>query len=366
MKNRIELLRKKLTEKNIDAILISNFYNILYLTGFKTLTTDEREGFAIITQKNVYLMTDSRYVDEKLEALVEKNKLEFCLIEPGKGLMQHITAIIEKDAVKKLGFESEDLKYFEYDRIKHFLTSVELVPVNYLVMPLRDVKDIDEIARTKKACEIGDECLKVVSKIIKEGTEEREVAFKIEMWLKEQGHDMSFDPIVAYDSHAAIAHYNTKEGSGKVKKGSVILIDMGVKYKDYCSDITRMFFFGKPTDEIANVYQTLLYAQKSTIAEINKDTTPEYIDNFCRDQIVSKGLPNFAHSLGHGVGLEIHEYPKVSMYSKDLFIKNQIYTIEPGVYIQGKYGMRVEDTVLMKENSVESLTCFLKDLLILE
>ncbi|MBI4009263.1 aminopeptidase P family protein [Candidatus Roizmanbacteria bacterium] len=361
---RVKRLREKLKEKNIESLLISNFYNVLYLTGFKTLTTDEREAFVLVTNNNMYLFTDERYLSKNDKFQMTNFKLK--LIEPGKGLIVHLLEITSEEKIKTLGFEAEDLRFYEYQKIKEMLQSVILGPTDKIVASVREFKDQEEMSRVEKACQIGDQCLLEITKIIKQDISEREIAFKIEMWIKEKGYDLAFDPIVGIDVNSSLPHYNTKEGNGRVKKGSVILIDFGVKYKDYLSDVTRMFFFGEPSQEIIHIYNVLLNAQEKTIKELSIIESLRETDEFCRKEIIENKLPNYPHSTGHGVGLEIHEYPKVSMNSPDLKKEDQVFTIEPGVYFPEKYGLRIEDTVAIdKDLKPRILTQYSKSLMIL-
>lgn len=363
LQERVEKLRQILKEKGLDGFFISNFYNILYLTGFKTLTNNEREGWALVTAKNVYLFTDSRYIINN-ELLILK------LITPEKGLIKHLTEIVEEEKIQKLGFEGDDLKVSELNRLKEFITNTGLIPFERLVIKIREIKDELEIANLKNACGIADKCLEEIVKTIKIGISEKEIAFKIELWLKEKNHDLSFYPIVAINKNSAVPHYDTRGGNNeKVKKNSIILIDYGAKYRDYHSDTTRMIFTGKPTEEMINTYNNLLTAQEKTIKQLKFDNNPVSIDQFCRKTLstnYSLQTTAYSHSTGHGVGLQIHEYPKISFTSTDVLLPNQVVTVEPGVYLENKWGMRIEDTVLIKENKeVEVLTKFNKKILIL-
>ncbi len=373
---RLQKLRNVMSEKSLNAFLVSNFYNIVYLTDFKTLTTNEREAFVLVTKKNTYLFTDERYVNSNLPASPAGGPLttyKLRLIEPGKGLLFHLDEIVKEEKIKKVGFESEDLRYHEYNTIKLRLSTTQLIPTVQLVIAIREIKDDIEIQKIEKACEIGDQCLQELLPLIKEEMTEKEIAFKMEMWIKEKGYDLAFDPIVAIDANSAVAHHNTKEGSGKVRKGSVVLLDYGVKYKGYLSDITRMLFFGQPTDEMSRAYRVLLNAQESAVKKISEIISLKDIDLFCRKLITDppageagNHLPSYPHSTGHGVGLEIHEYPKVSLNSADLKKEHQIITIEPGVYFPGKWGMRIEDTVVInKDLSARILTKYPKSLQII-
>jgi Xaa-Pro aminopeptidase len=362
LQTRAEKLRKILEGKNLDGFLVSNFYNILYLTGFKTLTDNEREAWTLVTKKNIYLFTDNRYITDKM-----LNIFQTKLITPEKGLIKNLQEIIVEEKLQKLGFEGDDLKVNELQKINKYLINTEFVPLEKSIIKIREIKDEEEINHLKRACKIADQCLDEIIKTIRPGASEKEIAFKIEFWLKEKGYDLSFYPIIAIDKNSAVPHHDTRNGNNeKVKKNSIILVDYGAKFKDYCSDTTRVVFVGKPTNEMINTYKTLLNAQEKTIERVRADNNPVSIDQFCRQQltIVDQRL-TYSHSTGHGVGLQTHEYPKISFTSTDILLSGQIITIEPGVYFNNKWGMRVEDTVLIKENNeVEVLTKFNKEMII--
>lgn len=361
MQERIDKLRLMLAEKNIDALLVSNFYNILYLTGFKGLAPEEREAWVVVTKNNAYLMTDGRYYDQILNSKSEILNFVGRLITPEKNLIFHLREILAQVKIKKLGFESEDLKYAEYLKFKTLLTKVQFTATEKMIMALRAIKDDTEIMRIREACRIADECLTQIIKSIKVGQTEGEIAWKIEKWLKENDSDLAFYPIVGIDANSALPHYDTRaQGQKKVEKGSVILIDFGARYQDYMSDITRMIFVGKPKNEILKTYNLLLTAQLKTLDELKKSADPKHIDS------ISRKSADYSHSTGHGVGLEIHEFPKISSLSTEKIVKNQIITIEPATYLPGKFGMRIEDTVWMKEAlKPEVLTKFPKNLTII-
>lgn len=357
-------LQDILTNSHIDALFITNFYNILYFTGFRTLVPHEREAYVLVTRENVYVFTDGRYVDNlkfKIRNLNsnEKNP-KFKLLTPEKGLMKHLQEIISEEKIVKLGFEREDFKWSEYNTFQKTL-GVELVPQDRIGVKIRAIKETQEIEKIQKACEIGDECLHDISKTLREGSTEKEIAWNIEKWIRDKGYEIAFDPIVAIDANSAVPHYDTKNGNGYVKSGSVVLVDMGVRYEGYNSDITRIFFMGKQSDEVLNAYQTLLSAQIKTVQYLSKDQKLADVDRYCRQLITDNRLPNYAHSTGHGVGLEVHENPKVSGISEDVLEPGNVITIEPGIYIPGKWGMRIEDTVVMNDKQVKVLTAYPKE-----
>ncbi len=375
LQTRVEKLRKILIEKNLNGFLVSNFYNLLYLIGFKTLTENEREAWGLVTKDNIYLFTDSRYIKDQKSKIKTTNQIlnifQPKIITPEKGLIKHLQEIVVEEKIQRLGFEGDDLKVNELQKLKEQLINIELVSLEKLIIKIRGIKDEEEIKKIKIACQIADQCLEEIVKTIKVGATEKEIAFKIEFWLKEKNHNLSFYPIIAIDKNSTVPHYDTQNGNNeKVKKNSIILIDFGAKFQNYHSDMTRMIFVGKPTDEMINAYKILLNAQEKTIEQLKIDNNPVSIDQFCRKVLATNyalQTTTYSHSTGHGVGLQIHEYPKISFTSTDVLFPNQVITIEPGVYIEGKWGMRIEDTVLIKENKqIEVLTKFSKQPLIID
>ncbi len=361
--HRLNQIKNFLNKNQLDGFLISNFFNILYLSNFKTLTENEREAWMLINKKNSHLITDLRY-----QVLLENKHIRTLFIQPPeKRLLNIFEEIINQEGLKKIAFEADDLKVNEFQFFYKNLSKLQVnfYPYEKIIIHNRSIKDKKEIALIKKACQITDQCLTDISKIIKKGLTEKEIAFKIEYWLKEKGCDLAFYPIVAIDKNSAIPHYDTREnGQEKVKNNSIILIDFGVKYKNYLSDITRMFFYGKPSAEQVSVYQKLLSIQEKTINFSQKNFFGRDLDQFCRNLYDKELLPKCSHSIGHGVGLEIHEYPKINFVSEEIITNNQVFTIEPGVYFENKWGMRIEDTVIY-QNKIISLTKFDKKLIII-
>lgn len=362
--DRILQLRQLIKEAKLSSLLITNYYNILYFSGFRPLSPEEREGYLLITLDKVYLLTDGRYLNKELTEKCKSNNIHSLLIDREHPLVYHLHEILTKEKSVELGFESEDLTYQEYHHFQEKLPQVSFIPTIQLGIKLREIKDNEEVENVQKACDIGDACLKDITLLLREDITEKEIAFKIEFWIKEKGYDYSFYPIVACDKNSALPHYDTRGGDCRLTKNSIILIDMGVKYKDYCSDITRMFFVGTPTDEQRHAYYSLLNAQKKTVTSIKEGKSGREIDAYCRS-LIDTSLPMYSHSTGHGVGLEVHEFPKLSAVSDERLKENHIVTVEPGIYKEGQWGMRIEDLVVVKKNGVEVLTKFSKEMTIL-
>ena len=342
--SRIDLVRSELEKLDLDACLISQHHNIFYLTAFQGLSEQEREAWCVVTKEKIYLVTDGRYIDS-----VDNSNLTIRELTAENALPKILSGIIKEEKVTSLGFEAEDLTYHEYSYFKKN-AAVSLKETRRLVSGIREKKDDEEIAAITEACRIMDQCLKEVSGAISLGQTEREIALAIEWWLKQHGSDLAFDPIVAINEHAAIPHFNTKaDGDAKVTAGAVILIDCGALNNHYMSDITRMLVVGKPTAEFSQAYQALLEAQEIAIQLLGEKQHYKNVDLMTRAFLEKKGYPSYAHSTGHGLGLEIHEGPKVALNSKDTIQPGHIVTIEPGIYLKGKFGIRIEDTVVIDE-----------------
>lgn len=377
MQERIDRLQAILAQKKLDAILVSNFYNILYLTGFRGLSDQEREAWAIVTKDKVYLLTDGRYFNQMKNEKGKMKNLSLKLITPKQTVADHLKEIIHEQKIKTLGFEADDLTVAEYQKFSKALEvypernrRVQFSSTERVVLTIRSIKELEEIAKITKACELADRCLAQVIKTVSVGQTEKTIAGKIESWLKSQNSGLAFDPIVAIDANSALPHYNTKaKGLAKVKKGSIILIDFGASYQDYLSDMTRIIFVKPQGSEILKIYDVLARAQERAINMLKKTNDAKKIDSTARNLSNFKfpfSISSYPHSTGHGLGLEIHELPKISPVSTTKLVKGQVFTIEPGVYLPGKFGMRIEDTVWMKDDhKPEVLTKFAKRTIII-
>ena len=345
-----------LQKTQTDAFLISNFHNILYTTGFETLSPSEREAYVLITKERLYIITDSRY-----ERGTVSEAIEFSFIKEGKTVIDTLVELCNRHSVISLGYEADNLTWNEVQKLQKIAQT--LTPLSRIFSSLRSIKREEELFAIKQACHIGDMVLKDVTPYIHPGQTEKEIAWLIERSIRE-GYkaELAFDPIVAVDEHSAIPHYNPKKGSGTVRETSLLLLDFGVKQHNYCSDITRMIAVGDVSTEIISTYNVLLSAQKKTIEFAKSATRLKEIDFFCRNELKKNNLPNYSHSTGHGVGLEVHESPRVRSLSEDTKKAGQVFTIEPGVYYPGKWGMRIEDTVaILGQGEIEVLTRFPKE-----
>lgn len=233
------------------------------------------------------------------------------------------------------------------------------------------IKNPSEISNIEKACKLTDKAFNYILNKIRQGISEKELAFKIEFFIKKNGADIAFPSIVAFGKNSAFPHHVPTNNSKLITHNSIILLDFGAKVDNYCSDMTRTVFFGKPTTEQKLMHQTVLEAQKQAIDYLkssiinHKSISAKDVDETSRKYIISKGYRTIPHSVGHGIGLEVHEPPHLSPKSKDILKPGMVFTIEPGIYIKGSGGVRIEDVIVLKNNGLSFLSKSSRELITL-
>jgi Xaa-Pro aminopeptidase len=333
--------------KSDSAYLISNPINSSYLSGFSGSVSH-----ILLTGKKIYLFTDARYLHE-IKASVGKN---FIIVDTGSSFIARLAKIIKNDRLKKIHFESDNLSYQRYSVYKKEFKNIKLVPSENFVEKIREVKNPREINNLIKAQRIAEKVLNHIIKNLKAGQTEKEISWQIVSLGQKFGADtISFEPIVAINNSSGTPHHQNTDR--KLKKGDMILLDFGFKYKGYCSDMTRMLFTKNPTPLQQKIYNIVLLAQEKAISQVTKGSSTLKIDKTAREIIGKAGYgKNFTHSLGHGVGLEIHETPHVSNKVGNTLENNNVITIEPGIYLQNSFGIRIEDMLLVKGNKAVNIT----------
>lgn len=353
MSTKTQKTKELLKAEGFDALLISSSFNIRYLTCFDGFSADEREGFALVTNSNMYIFADPR-----LSEGARKNSKGASVIEfsAGKKLLPQIQEIIDREKVKILGFE-ENLTYSEFKRFKKL--KVKLKMVEEIVEDVRTIKDASELKSLKRACELTDDAFQFALGKIKAGITELGLAWEMEKFIRENRGELAFPTIVAFGSNSATPHHKTS--SQKLVAGSCILLDFGAKIDGYCADMTRTVFFGKAPEKFKEIYDTVRIAQEKAFKP--KKFTAEEVDKTARDYITHKKFPTIPHSVGHGVGLEVHELPHISPSFTERIEPNTPFTIEPGIYVNGYGGVRIEDTVYYDGKKIISLTKSPKELI---
>lgn len=332
--------------KNLDAILISSNANIIYLTGDIGFSQTERECLLLITKNKKFLITDGRY-----SQVVIKRTENFEVIDSGvyHFLNEGAQEIFENNKIKTLGFEDNNLTVEEHLKINKLSKTK---PVD--LRNLRIIKKNDEIKNIKLACKIGDQTFDFIVTKLKFGISEKEIANELEFFIKKKGADISFKPIVAFGKNSSVPHHLS--GKSKLRNNEIVLLDFGVRVNNYCSDMSRTVFFGSATAKFKRMHKTVLEAQQKAIKSIKSGVKASEVDKVARDYIASNNYLNIPHSVGHGIGIEVHESPHLSPNSKDKIEKGMVFSIEPGIYIENYGGVRIEDLVLANKNNVELIT----------
>ena len=342
MNLRLEKLREKLLEKELDAILVSTPENRRYVCGFTGSA-----GYVIVSREGAVLSTDFRYTEQ---AGIESPDFEVVKIGADWSWLLELS---KEMGTKVLGFESQHVTVATYRQITEALKeqapqSPRLVATTGIIEGLRSSKDSEEVTLLQKAIDVSDTAMSAVSSTIRPGETEREVAWRLEVAMRELGADSpSFDTIVAAGPNGAMPHHRPSDRP--IGEGEPIVIDMGARVGGYCSDITRTVCIGEPDEKFRRVYDIVLGAQLTAIATVRAGMNGGDADELSRVVISEAGYAeNFGHSLGHGVGLAVHEYPRVGPKSKHALEEGMIFTVEPGIYLSEWGGVRIEDVVVLE------------------
>lgn len=343
---RLKKVQKSLALNKVDALIVSAAVNIQYLTGYSNFSRYEREAYLFVTETNVILFTDGRYI-EAVRKILPKGLKVFLHVKLYKK--------IRDSKVKRIGVEQK----FTLSELKKFRkeTKKKLILTDQIIERLRSVKYSDEIRDIRAACRLTDKTFGAVRKLIKIGVTEKEIAWKIEKFIKDAGGELAFEPIVAFGPNSAIPHHKTSNKK-LTKADQFALLDFGAKVNDYYSDMTRTFLTKNANNKAREIYETVLAAQQKSIKVVNGQwsvVSCSKVAKIANAYIISKGFKEIPHGLGHGIGLEVHEEPRLSEKSKNKLVKNNVFTIEPGIYIPGFGGVRIEDDFLLSDK-LEQLT----------
>ena len=352
---RVQKLRELMKAKEIDGFLVTSPYNLRYLTNFTGTT-----GLAVITLDKAFFVTDFRYTEQ-----AASQAQGFEIVKNAGPIFDEVATLCETQQINALAFEESYVSFAEYSILEEIIEESALVPVARMIENLREVKDEAEVAIIKKACEIADKAFAHILTKIKPGMTEIEVANELDFFMRAQGATgVSFDTIVASGVRSAMPH--GVASSKVIEQGDLITIDFGCYYEGYVSDMTRTFAIGDPGEKLKEIYQIVLDAQLKVLEAAKAGMTGIALDAVARDHITACGYGEaFGHSTGHGIGLEIHEGPNVSFRADKAFVPGNVITNEPGIYLPGIGGVRIEDDMLVTESGIEVLTHSPKELIIL-
>lgn len=343
MNGKLQWLRNKMSGLNLQGLIISNPINIRYLTNI------DAEGTLIITPKENIYITDGRYIEHVHSILTLFDEIiVYDVNDVSRDDYENFFMFCEN-----VGFEEHYISYATYkDYIRKYKIN-NFVETDYIIEKQRMIKDEDELSNIIKACNITDECYKYILSYIKPGMTEKQIAKEIEDYYCERTDGLSFDTIVASGENSSKPHAVPTER--KIQEKDIITIDMGCKVNGYCSDMTRTFFVGEPTEEMKKIYDLVLNNQKFVLEQYKDGASTRQVTKMIENDFKLNGY-DLIHGLGHGVGLEIHEPPYINYRNDTTLRENMVVTDEPGIYIPGKFGVRIEDTVQITKFGCVSLT----------
>ena len=341
--------------ESADCALITSDINRRYFTGMKSSA-----GIVLAFPEKAYLLIDFRYIEKAKATVTDAEVIEL------KRLFPQISELLKKHEAESMAIESENMTVKELNTYRHYFSSLKIVSDDSLsnaIWALRMIKDDEEIECIKMAQHIAEMSLEELLPFIKVGRTEREVALELNrLMFKNGAEDLSFETIVLAGRNTSMPHGGPSDK--KIEEGEFVLMDFGAVYNGYHSDMTRTVCVGKPSEEMEKVYDIVLRAQEAGIEAARAGIMGSALDKVSRDIIEAAGYGEcFGHSLGHGVGLDIHEKPNASPNYKLPLSSGSVVTIEPGIYIAGKFGVRIEDFVILTENGCENMTKCAKNLI---
>ncbi len=354
MSDRRQKLRRQVKQEGLDALLVTNFTNVTYLTGF---TGDD--SYLLVTRSDDILISDQRYTTQLEE---ECPGLELSIRGPGVKMLDFTAKVIGKSKAAKLGFEADSMTVGLRDALAKHLAKIEFAPTSGWVEELRLIKDKDEIDRTRRACDLARRTFEVVRAKLTQDMTEQQVANELEYQARQFGaKGMSFQSIVAVGPRAALPH--ARPTARRIGENDFTLIDWGVNEGLYMSDLTRVLATARISPKLRKLYGVVLKAQQAGIDAVRPGATCEEVDRAARTVIEKAGYgKEFGHGLGHGIGLEIHEAPRLAQGQTRELKPGMIVTVEPGIYFPGWGGIRIEDDVLVTRGGHEVLTNVPKEL----
>lgn len=343
MKTRIRSIRRSLSKKKLNCLIITKPANVTYTTGFSG-----EDSWAAIAPRSVYLVTDSRYTEQA------QSECQFCRIIERKGpLAAAVAKVVDRlSIVERVGVEKSTSVAGFSELKKHVKAGVRTA--EDIVEQVRISKDVEEVCAMRAAAGIAVRALRQTRRYIRPGRSENELAGRLDFEIRRLGARNCFETIVAFGPNASRAHHQPT--GRKLRKNDTVLIDFGARYRNYCCDLTRCFAVGKTSVLYKKVYKAVQEAQEAAIRMVKAGVDIKRMDTAARQVIRRHALPVYGHGTGHGLGLEVHELPVVSRQGKGKLEAGMVFTVEPGVYMPGKLGVRIEDDVLVTETGCEILS----------
>jgi Xaa-Pro aminopeptidase len=355
---RISKLKKELENKNIDYLIIGNLDNIFYLSGF----TGSNALFVINKNDEHIFITDSRYIEQSAQEVGAGIRIEICKGNLYAGL---VGILNQNKQAGIIGIESKNIYVSEYEFIKEKLLGFKFIQTQNLVENIRIIKEPVEIKNIKKAINIAEKSFLNTLEFIKIGEKEKSIANKLEYEMENNGAEgTAFNTIIASGQRSIMPHASAS--FKQLESGDPVLMDFGCKVNGYNSDLTRTLFLGKISRKLKDIYENVKNTQETVINSIKSGEIAGKLDLLARNSLLENKLDEyFLHTLGHGIGINVHEYPNISSTSEVVLQENMVFTIEPGVYIKGLGGIRIEDVVLVTNTGCEVLSTLTKELIVI-
>ncbi len=347
--NRLGKLQQNLSQHNLDGLLVSHPENRRYISGFTGSA-----GWLLISENTAFLAVDFRYVEQ-----ANREAPHFDVIHIKGGLSNWLSKLASDTGLKRVGFEADHLPFGTYQHLHRTMTDghrqSRLIATKGLIEALRAVKEPEELKSITEAVALADAALDCARSLICPGASEKDIAWELEKHLRERGSEiMPFEIIVASGPNAALPHAQPSERV--MRAGEPVLIDLGARVNGYCSDLSRTFILGEGDKTFSRIYDIVLGAQLTAMSLIGAGMSGGQADQLARSVIEEAGYGDaFGHGLGHGVGLEVHELPRLGSASVDSLTNGMVFTVEPGIYLTGWGGVRIEDTVVMEKDKVRTL-----------
>jgi len=351
---RLAKLREAMAEAKVASLLVTYYPDVSYLTGF-----EGDDSYLLLTEGRETLISDTRYEEQ-----IQREAPWLAVAMRKKNILEETAKLVKKAKIEKLGVQSEAMTLRQKSSLLGFFkkSKPKLKPVSDIVVNLRHIKDAEEIAITEKAIRIAEGAFEALRPQIRPGMMEGDIAGLLGYEMRKRGAlNSSFDTIVGAGANGSLPHY--RPGAVALENDSALLVDWGARAYGYCSDLTRVVFAGKVNPKIAEIYKVVLEAQMAAIAAIKPGMKGKKVDRVARDIIEKAGYgKQFGHGLGHGLGRDIHEAISLSKYSKTVLKPGMIVTVEPGIYLPGVGGVRIEDDILVTETGCRVLSSLPKDL----
>jgi Xaa-Pro aminopeptidase len=352
----LDRLRDLMAQRGIESLLVSDPVNVAWLTGF-----NGSFGRVLVTQNDVRFITDSRYTIQAKEQVVGVSIASFA--SPTNGDV-FVGGEAREMGISRLAFEAANTTYAAYEGMAGKMSGISLTPAPDLFGQLRMVKTPDEVAKIRKACAIADACFGHLTRLIQPGLTEYDLQIELEFYLRRAGAGIAFEPIVVSGERSARPHGKASEKPLEV--GDFVTMDFGAQVDGYNSDLTRTIVVGEATDRHREVYGQVLLAEMAALDFMKPGVRAADVDALARRILDEKGLAQyFGHGLGHGLGRVVHDTGRMNATSDDILVPGQVWTVEPGAYIPGFGGVRIEDDVVVTETGIDILTSAPKELLVL-